>query len=75
MISIFKTSVDSHEDLTRLKPSLNFLSDDLKWTIDLYDADRILRVVSTVDRNSEVISVLNDLGFHCENMATFYSAP
>jgi hypothetical protein len=75
MISIFKTSVASNQDLNRLKPYLNSLVEDLKWTIDLFDSDRILRVISSVNKNEEIISVVNELGYDCENLETFYSEP
>jgi hypothetical protein len=75
MISIFKTNVASHQDLNRLKPYLNSLVEDLKWTIDLFDSDRILRVISKVNKNDEIISVVNQLGYDCENLETFYSEP
>jgi hypothetical protein len=75
MISIFKTSVASSQDLNKLTPYLNSLMDDVKWTIDLFDSDRILRVISNVNKNEEIISVVNKLGYDCENLETFYSAP
>jgi hypothetical protein len=75
MISIFRTSVDSSDDLNKLKPYLNALMEDLRWTIDLFDSDKILRVKSTVNKNKEIISIVNGLGFDCENLETFYSEP
>jgi len=75
MISIFRTSVASSDDLNKLTPYLNALMEDLRWTIDLFDSDRILRVKSSVNKNNEIISVVNGLGFDCENMETFYSEP
>jgi hypothetical protein len=75
MISIFRTSVDSSDDLNKLKPYLNALMEDLRWTIDLFDSDKILRVKSTVNKNKEIISIINGLGFDCENLETFYSEP
>jgi hypothetical protein len=75
MISIFKTSVASADDLNKLRPYLNALMEDLRWTIDLFDSDRILRVKSSVNKNDEIISVVNRLGFECENLETFYSEP
>lgn len=75
MISIFRTSVASTDDLNKLAPYLNAIMEDLKWTVDLFDSDRILRVISGVNKNHEIISVVNGLGFECENLETFYSAP
>jgi hypothetical protein len=75
MISIFKTNVSTNHDLKKLKPYLNSLMEDLKWTIDLFDSDRILRVDSSMNKNREITSVVNSLGFVCINLATFYSEP
>lgn len=75
MISIFKTTVSSMDDLNKLEPYLNSIMDDLKWTIDLFDCDKILRVKSSINKNSEIVSLVNGLGFECENLATFYSEP
>lgn len=75
MISIFKTNIASTSDLNKIKPYLNALVADLKWTIDLFDSDRILRVDSSVNKNDEIIQVANRLGFECVNLETFYSEP
>ena len=75
MISIFKTNIDSHHDLNQIKPYLNALKADLKWTIDLFDCDKILRVDSSVNKNEEIILAVNKMGYICENLETFYSAP
>jgi len=75
MISIFRTDVATSADLSRVSPFLNGLMNDLIWTIDLSDCDKILRVKSGVNKNDEIISVVKGLGFDCENLATFYSEP
>lgn len=75
MISIFRTTVGSSDDLRILEPYLNAIIKDLKWTIDLLDSDKILRVKSSVNKNHEIISIVNRLGFDCENLETFYSEP
>ena len=75
MISIFRTSVASKDDLNKLGPYLNALMEDLRWTVDLFDCDKILRVKSSVNKNAEIIAVVNGLGFECENLETFYSEP
>lgn len=75
MISIFRTDVATSADLSRVAPFLNGIMKDLRWTIDLSDCDKILRVKSGIDKNDEIISVVKSLGFDCENLATFYSEP
>jgi hypothetical protein len=75
MISIFRTTVASMEDLNKIAPFLNALMEDLKWTIDLFDSDKILRVQSPINKNEEIIYVVSGLGYDCENLETFYSEP
>jgi len=75
MISIFKTDVATSEDLSKVAPFLNGIMKDLRWTIDLYDCDKILRVQSLINKNKEIISTIKELGFDCENLATFYAEP
>jgi hypothetical protein len=75
MISIFKTNIASNHDLNLIRPYFNALTADLKWTIDLLDCDKILRVDSKVNKNEEIISVARSQGFLCENLDTFYTEP
>ena len=74
MISIFKTSIGSAQELSRIAPILNSVSMG-PWTVDLHDCDKILRVDSGTDQNEEIVSVLTGEGFLCVNLATFYTEP
>lgn len=69
MIYVFKTSVETEKDIERLRPYLNGLLPHAKWTFDIDDCDKILRVDTPEDRPETVINVLQDTGFNCEELA------
>ncbi len=73
MISIFKTSIGSREELRRIAPFLNALMADMRWTVDIEDCDRILRVESGADSADQIGMVLSSHGFLCINLAKFHS--
>ena len=75
MVSIFKTSIGSKHDLRKVAPFLNTVSDDLSWTIDLDDCDKILRVESGVDEADQIALVLTSHGFLCISLAKFDAEP
>jgi len=75
MISIFKTSIGSKEELRRIAPFLNTLVADIRWTVDIDDCDRIMRVESGVDRADQIGLVLSSHGFLCISLAKFDTEP
>ncbi|TCC98972.1 hypothetical protein [Pedobacter psychroterrae] len=75
MVLIFKTSIGSKHDLRRVTPFLNALAADMRWTVDIDDCDRILRVESGADKADQIALVLSSHGFLCINLAKFYAEP
>ena len=75
MVAIFKTSIGSKHDLRRVAPFLNTLIADIRWTVDIEDCDRILRVESGVDKADQIALVLSSHGFLCINLAKFDVEP
>jgi len=68
VIYVFKTSVEDEVDVNRLKPSLeNFLGQSC-WNFDLEDCDKILRVESLKHSASQIIEILRNSGFYCEEL-------
>ena len=63
-VLVFKTSVQSYENVDRLKPHLDALAGQGKWNFALDDCDRILRIVSSVSPN-EAVGILAEQGFSC----------
>ncbi|WP_422858606.1 hypothetical protein ACOKFD_14750 [Flagellimonas sp. S174] len=68
MILIFKTSVRDLEDIEVLKNELNKVPTMVRWNFDLEDIDNVLRVESIQDVTTELVHVLNDKGFECEDL-------
>lgn len=67
-VLVFKTSVKSHENVSRLAPLLNKLAGDGQWNFALDDCDCILRIASGVVNPDQAIDLLGDYGFRCEEL-------
>ncbi|WP_207421037.1 hypothetical protein [Desertivirga brevis] len=66
-ILVFKTNIQSDEDLLTLESLLNRL--DVKdWNVDRKDIDCVLRVVSRTITEGEIASLLTEAGFFCEEL-------
>ena len=69
MVLVFKTSVRKQKEIKRLKPLLNQLTGGRKyWNFDLEDCDHILRIVSDSLEVWEVVRLLNQMQFYCEEL-------
>ncbi len=64
-VLVFKTSVQSYENVDQLKPLLDTLAGKGKWNFALDDCDRILRIASCSVRPAEAIVLLTGQGFSC----------
>ncbi|MBP9926064.1 MAG: hypothetical protein KBF45_08715 [Cyclobacteriaceae bacterium] len=67
-VLVFKTTVQSDENISRLTPMLNKLVGDGKWNFDLDDCDRILRIATEGVRPNEAIDLLSNYGFLCQEL-------
>ncbi|MBG6234726.1 hypothetical protein IWX76_001294 [Pedobacter sp. CAN_A7] len=68
MIYVFKTSVETEQDIWKLKIGLDNLLPQAKWNFDLDDCDRILRIDSQTENTHAVIKLLDDRGYDCEEL-------
>ncbi|MFZ6053344.1 hypothetical protein [Halocola ammonii] len=68
-VLVFKTSVETFEEVRKLHPALQRLVGSEPWNFDLEDCDRILRVESPYIGSGSVIETLSAHGFHCEELA------
>jgi hypothetical protein len=66
-VLVFKTSVQSNENVAKLAPLLNSFAGFNKWNFALDDCDRILRIAAPVNA-IEAIEVLAAQGFDCEEL-------
>ena len=64
-VIIFKTSVQEHSDILKLKKYLDGIIKDGSWNFDLEDCDKILRVENNRHIIKSIISLLSKNGFEC----------
>ena len=67
-ILVFKTDLGSEERLEAVKPFLDRYPGILRWTVDRYDIDKVLRIESENVSVDDVIGLLQRRGFHCEEL-------
>ncbi|MES2591230.1 MAG: hypothetical protein V4608_05045 [Bacteroidota bacterium] len=65
---IFKTNIESEQELKEIEPLFNSNTSFIKWNIDTEDVDKVLRVNSIADNSAEIIATLNKAGYHCEEL-------
>lgn len=75
MITVFKTNVSTDNELNVISPLLNSQFKEIKWNIDLWDSDKILRVDSPRDWTKEITELFNSIGLRCINLEIFHSEP
>lgn len=68
MIYVFKTSVKSRQDINRLNPYLSKIIGPSNWNFDLDDCDKVLRIDSENDYKSEIIALLRNFNFDCDEL-------
>lgn len=68
-VLVFRTSVSSAEQVSLLRPALEcLLASHDRWTIDLEDRDRVLRIESAAASPPVVMGVLQAYGHECSEL-------
>ncbi len=67
-VLVFKTSVSSQSDISKLKPLLDRLPGVSGWNFDLEDCDNILRVESATKVAQQVVKTVEEYGYSCEEL-------
>ncbi len=69
MIWVFKTSINSSEDIDKATTLLNrYIQAPNRWNFDLEDCDKILRIEHHGPDILTVINTLNENGICCEEL-------
>lgn len=64
---IFKTNISTKQTVETLKALFRHYLLIFDWSIDMEDADRVLRIEATEDlREKEIIQLVRDFGVRCE---------
>lgn len=68
MIYVFKTSVKTKSQVKKLQPHIATVLSNGKWSFDLTDCDKILRVDSEENVVMKITELLTIHAFHCEEL-------
>lgn len=68
MIYVFKTSVKNKNQVKKLKPGITRILPNEKWSFDLEDCDRILRIDSEENIVLRITDLLTIHKFYCEEL-------
>lgn len=68
MIYVFKTSVQTENEVLSLKPLLDKALAKIDWNFDLEDCDRILRADTPLAHPERIVEILKQKGFECEEL-------
>jgi len=64
---IFKTNISTHQTDGFLAPLFNHLPFINRWSIDLDDVDKVLKIETTLlTKEDDVLHLLKGLGVKCE---------
>ncbi len=67
-ILIFKTNIEQDFELNHVNDVFKNIESIINWNVDREDSDKVLRVESLKNNISEIISVLKNIGFFCEEL-------
>ncbi|MEP1034287.1 hypothetical protein [Ekhidna sp.] len=66
---ILKTNIRSQLQVNKLKPVFQKYEHIARWSVDLEDADRVLKVETNIDsEQSELIKLVRQQGIYCEEL-------
>jgi hypothetical protein len=67
-ILIFKTNVKSEPDQLRLKELFDSIPSINEWNVDADDIDCVLRVVTREVKAKDIIKLLTETGYQCQEL-------
>lgn len=67
-VLVFRTTVNTHGQVSMLATALTQLLGRARWTFDLEDRDRVLRIEHEPAMRDQVIELLVRAGFMCAEM-------
>jgi hypothetical protein len=64
-VIICYTNIVCNQGVEAIAPALNAIHGMIRWTIDLSDSDKVLRVVAHFDITATVVDIIQASGFQC----------
>jgi hypothetical protein len=72
---IFYTKTATLHELIKMYSFLRCFNAIIRWTQDLEDCDKVLRIVSSYDISNKLQEAFKSLGIAAELMAVYYGDP
>ena len=67
-ILIFKTNISYKKHVAHIRPHLEAIPDVNRWTVDLHDVDKVLRIESNSLTPATIQHVVKQAGYCCEEL-------
>jgi hypothetical protein len=67
-ILVFKTNISCGDELERIASILSQEKSITRWTVDLEDVDKVLRIECGGMQPDAVVEILTEAGFLCEEL-------
>ena len=67
-ILVFKTNIQSPDDVSLVKPLLDEHPHIERWNIDMDDIDCVLRIISERLTEADVINLITPAGYACAEL-------
>ena len=67
-IHIFKTNIASTKEIEKVASLLSTDTRIIKWSIDVYDIDHVLRIESNELTSNEILERVRRAGYECEEL-------
>lgn len=65
-VMVFKTNLEAEEDVAEVKPLFERKKEIRKWSVDLEDCDRVLRIETDGSDEQDIIGLVRKSGYECE---------
>ncbi len=67
-IMVFKTNLRYKKDVRRVAPLMEQNERIVEWNVDRDDADHVLRIASSELEATEIIGLLTEAGYFCQEL-------
>lgn len=67
-ILVFKTNIRTQDDLLAVSDKLNNHHHIHDWSVDQEDVDCVLRIVSSRINANEIVFMMNQTGYDCQEL-------
>ena len=67
-ITVFRTSLQTKQDVSMLEPRFTTIPRLISWTVDLEDCDHVLRLVGLCLDINQIKELIQQAGFSCEEL-------